>query len=377
MKVLLLTNIYPTRATPTGATFISSRLRAMADHGAEVFPVAIWTTWTKFARVVRAPLRRREDGHPVAPFYPATAPLGPGHALRRRLESRSGRRWLDDMTGEVLAQCPDGVEIVHAHGMFDLPAGLVAMSVADRLGVPYIVSMHGSDVNAVMPRRTQLYAHVLARAAATIYVSAALRDRAHAMTQAHPRAFVIPNGVDPAVFRTGARAESPTVLFVGNLEPVKGADRLPAIWRRIRAEVPTARLVVVGTGSLLARTRRSLNDPSVSFLGRLDPTGVAREMARAHVLVLPSRAEGWPTVIMEAYAAGTPVVGTAVGGIPEAVTDTDCLVPVTQDLETRFAQAVVPVLRRQEGSNARLVELAQPHTWTQVVDRELAIYRSL
>lgn len=377
MKVLLLTNIYPTRTTPTGATFISARLRAMADQGAEVFPVAIWTTWTPSARVVRAPLRRREDGHPVAPFHSVTAPLGPRHALRRQLDSGSGQRWLDDITDEVLARCPEGVDIVHAHGMYDLPAGLVAMNVAQRLGLPYVVSMHGSDVNAVMPRRAHLYAPVLAGAAATIYVSAALRDRAHDLTQAPTRAHVIPNGVEPAIFRPGVRAESPTVLFVGNLEPVKGVDRLPAIWHRIRAEVPSARLVVVGTGSLLARIRRRLDDPSVSFLGRLDPTEVAREMARAHVLVLPSRAEGWPTVIMEAYAAGTPVVGTTVGGIPEAVADTDCLVPITPDLETRFAQTVVRVLRRQDDSDARLVELAQSHTWTQVVARELAIYRSL
>nr|WP_306254576.1 glycosyltransferase [Ornithinimicrobium cryptoxanthini] len=373
---MLLTNIYPTRATPTGATFIRSRLRALADLETEIVPMAVWPTWTTAATVVRAPFRRAEEGPPVEPFLPVTAPLGPGQALRRRLESRAGRRWLDDITAQVLAHRAGPVDVVHAHGMYDLPAGLVAMRVADRLDVPYVVSMHGTDVNEVMPRRRQFYSQVLMGASATIYVSAALRDRSHSLTVTHPQAHVIPNGVDPATFTPGARATVPTVLYVGNLEPVKGVDRLPTVWTHVRAEIPSARLVVVGTGSLLARIRRGLDDQSVSFLGRLDPACVAREMARAHVLVLPSRGEGWPTVIMEAYATGTPVVATAVGGVAEAIVEPDHLVPDGPGLEERLAQAVVRVLRAAEGSRPELIEAARPHTWPQVAARELEVYRS-
>ena len=135
---------------------------------------------------------------------------------------------------------------------------------------------------------------MLAGACATCYVSAALRDRAHTLVPLHPRAHVIPNGVDLAVFRPGPRAAVPSVLYVGNLERVKGVDRLPAIWREVRAAEPTAQLTVVGAGSLGPSVRRDLADPSVRFLGRLDQAAVAREMTEAHVLVLPSRAEGGP-----------------------------------------------------------------------------------
>jgi glycosyltransferase involved in cell wall biosynthesis len=261
--------------------------------------------------------------------------------------------------------------------MYDLPAGLVARSIARRLGVPYVVSLHGTDVNSVLPRRVDLYADVLTGAAATIYVSAALRDRAQQLVGPHPHAQVIPNGVDPAVFRPGVRADLPTVLYVGNLEKVKGADRLPAIWREVRARMPEALLRVVGTGSLLTTVRRALDDPSVTFLGRLDQAEVAQEMGRAHVLVLPSRSEGWPTVIMEAYATGTPVVGTSVGGIPEAVVDPACLVAEGPALEERFAEAVVRVLGQPaRGPEDALRDVALDHTWDAVAAREIEVYRS-
>lgn len=376
MRVLLLSNIYPTRSTPTGATFIRSRIRALTGHGVEVVPVAVWPSWTAPARLLRAPFGRFRDDPPVEPFMSSTVPLGPWHAYRRRLDSRSGRRWLDDITDAVLGHVPGPVDVVHAHGMYDLPAGLVAEHAAQRLDLPFVVSMHGTDVNMVMPHRTALYSRVLSRASATTYVSTALRDRAHALVPPHPRAYVIPNGVDPSVFRPGPRATAPSVVYVGNLERVKGVDRLPAIWREVRAAEPSARLTVVGTGALRSSLRRSLDDPSVRFLGRMGQPGVAQEMARAHVLVLPSRAEGWPTVIMEAYASGTPVVGTAVGGIPEALVDTDCLVPVGPALERRFARAVVRVLRAGESSRAGLVAAARPYDWSRVVAREIEIYRS-
>ncbi|GGK71134.1 glycosyltransferase [Ornithinimicrobium pekingense] len=376
MKVLLLTNIYPPRSTPQGATFIRSRVRALEGHGVTVVPVAVWSSWTPAATALRTALRRRDDEAPAPPFLSATAPFGLEHALRRRLASRSARRWLERVTEAVLEHVPGGADVVHAHGMYDLPAGLVARSVAQRLGVPYAVTLHGTDVNLLMPRRAKLYAGVLREACATIYVSAALQRDAQGLAPDQRRAHVIPNGVDPSLFRPGTRAPEPSVLYAGNLETVKGADRLPAIWRAVRSAVPTARLVVAGSGSWLGKARQELDDPSVDLLGRVDQTEVARQMARAHVVILPSRAEGWPTVIMEAYASGTPVVATAVGGTPEAVVDADRLVPGGPGLETRFAQAVTDVLQEAEGPRLDLVELAGRHDWVQVAAQEIEVLRS-
>lgn len=375
MRVLLLTNIYPTSGVPNAATFIRSRVDALVAHGVEVLPVALRPTWTPTAQVLRRLAGRQVEDLPSEPFREATAPLGPAHARRRRLETLSGGRWLDAVTGSVLASVAGPVDLVHAHGMYDLPAGLVAQAVAGRLGVPYVVTMHGTDVNLLMPRRTGLYGRVLAGACATIYVSTALRDRAHSLVPPHPRAHVVPNGVDLSLFRPSTRAATPTVLYVGNLEHVKGVDRLPAMWRGVQDALPEARLTVVGSGSLEGALHRELTGPTVRFLGRLDQAEVARQMGQAHVLVLPSRAEGGPTVMMEAYAAGTPVVGTAVGGIPETVVDPWCVVPNASGVESALARAVVRVLRSEEDVRDRLVDVARPFSWRSVGARELEIYR--
>ncbi|WP_161965129.1 glycosyltransferase [Ornithinimicrobium cerasi] len=376
MRVLLLTNLYPTRGVPNGATFIRSRLHALHELGVEVVPVGIQPSWTRAALLLRSVSGREADEAPLDPFLTVTAPLGLRHARRRRLDAPSGRRWVADVAASVVDQVSGPVDVIHAHGMYDLPAGLVASRVATRLGVPYVVSMHGTDVNLLMPQRAALYGRVLAGACATSYVSTALRDHAHTFVPPHPRAHVIHNGVDLSAFRPGPRATAPTVLYVGNLERVKGVDRLPSVWREVRTAVPDAQLVVVGAGSLGPALRRELGGASVRFMGRLDQASVARLMARAHVLVLLSRAEGGPTVMMEAYAAGTPVVGTAVGGIPETVLDPECVVPDGPDLEHRLAGAVVRVLRSGDRSRDLLVEAARPFGWSRVAARELELYRS-
>jgi len=375
VRALLLTNIYPTRENPGGATFIRSRVRALTDLGVEVVPLAIWTTWTAPATVARA-LLRTADGTPAAGFPGLTAPLGVSQAVRRRLTGRSGSRWLEAVARAALDHAGPGVDVVHAHGMYDLPAGMVAQRVARELGRPYVVSLHGTDANEVLPRRAALYARVLAGAAATCYVSAALRDQAHRFVPAHPAAHVIPNGVDLSLFRPGPRRPAPTVLYVGNLERVKGVDRLPAVWAAVRQAEPDARLRIVGGGSLDARLRRALRDPSVRFVGRLDQSAVAREMAAASVLVLPSRSEGWPSVIMDSYATGTPVVATSVGGVPEAVVRPHHLVPADAAVEQGLAAAVVRTLREGESARAGLTEVAALHSWSRVAEQELALYRS-
>ncbi len=112
-----------------------------------------------------------------------------------------------------------------------------------------------------------------------------------------------------------------TVLFVGNLVPVKGIDRL----FRAMAELPQARLRIVGDGPLrrkLARLAVKLGiHDRVDFLGRKPPKEVADLMRAADVLCLPSRSEGMPNVVLEALACGAPVVATAVGEIPFLIRD--------------------------------------------------------
>jgi glycosyltransferase involved in cell wall biosynthesis len=129
---------------------------------------------------------------------------------------------------------------------------------------------------------------------------------------------------DLSAFTSGAPLEQPprpTVLFVGALERSKDIALLARAWPRVAAEVPEARLVVVGRGAQLDLVERLRDDfpDRIEHVSYLPPAGVAERLDGATCLVLPSRSEGLGRVILEAFARGRPVVATRVGGIPDLV----------------------------------------------------------
>ena len=412
VRILVVANSYPTVAAPSGAPYLTNRLVRLARRpGVTVRALALAPRYGPLT----AAARRR------AGLLPNEALALPENEAGRRYEAvvctwrptdviagRLGRIPMGLVARAAAAvlvgigRQPDGTagsarfDVVHAHGMYTLPAGAVAERVAAALEIPFVVSMHGSDVAEVMPRRAGAYREILGRAGATTYVSQALRDRAVALGAPADRAHVIPNGVDLAVFGPGepdaggsaARAVPggpPRVLFVGNLLSVKGADRLPEIMRALRARIPGATLDVAGDGPLRPLLEAEAA-AGVRCHGRLEPAQVAGLMRAASVLVVPSRAEGWGCVIGEAYACGTPVVGSDVGGIPEALGGFTAPVSVhhgeggdaggdagdDESVAEAFAARIAQVVSRPPDA-AALTRHVAGRDWDAVVDAELKV----
>jgi glycosyltransferase involved in cell wall biosynthesis len=171
------------------------------------------------------------------------------------------------------------------------------------------------------------------------------------------RLAVIPNGVDIDRYRgevdrgavrrrVGITADAPTIIVVAKLMEQKGhavlLDALPAI----RAQVPDVKVLFVGEGELRAdleeRIRSSGLDGVVRTLG--DRADVADLLAASEMFVLPSRWEGLPMALLEAMAAGRPVVASAVSGTREVVEDGVSGLLVPPGDPAALARAVVRVL---------------------------------
>jgi glycosyltransferase involved in cell wall biosynthesis len=228
---------------------------------------------------------------------------------------------------------PHRPSLIHAHFATD---GLLALPLAEALGVPLVTTLHGFDVSLTRGamlgsgrlswmRYALLGERLRARGALFVAVSDAVRGRALAEGFPAERTVTLYNGVDLARFSAPTAPEPGLVLHVGRLVPKKGTALLIEALRA----APDARLVVIGDGPLrgaLERQAATLGG-RVRFLGALPHEAVAEWMRRAWLLAAPSVAgpdgdsEGLPTVIVEAAAAGLPAIVSDHSGLPEAVID--------------------------------------------------------
>ena len=154
---------------------------------------------------------------------------------------------------------------------------------------------------------------------------------------------VFPAYVDLSAFLDRPPAllpERPVVLFVGVLERYKGVDVLAEAWREVSSRVDGAALRVVGDGPEAAIVERL----GVRWDRRLTSEAVARALDEASLLVLPSRSEGLPRIVIEAFCRGRAVVGARAGGIPDIVEDGVSGVLVPPEDPSALADALVRCL---------------------------------
>ncbi|MBA3884874.1 MAG: glycosyltransferase family 4 protein [Acidobacteria bacterium] len=233
-----------------------------------------------------------------------------------------------------------------------------------------VLSAHGSDVLRPKPWDAPLLPRILAGAAAVTTVS---RLTARRVIEDYPvdpaRVSIIPNGVDCDFWSNvrGVRLAQrpPTILAVGRLHPVKGHDVLLRAFALLAGAHPHARLVLVGDGgfrhTLEVLTAELGITGRVEFAGQLGPEAVRARMAAARCFVLPSRSEGLPLALLEAMAAGLPVVATRVGGVPEVVDESHARLVPTED-PPRMAAALQAALvdsTASEGLAARGLQRAR------------------
>jgi glycosyltransferase involved in cell wall biosynthesis len=251
---------------------------------------------------------------------------------------RPGLKILRAVRGHIAALAP---QLVHTHlGTSDWVGGLASRS----LGVPVISTLH----TAVWARDPELYLKRLVVrlcAARMVAVSAGARDAYAGHGWASRRQLVtIPNGIDvDALPGTGAQVRrefgwDETHFVVGMLSalrPEKAHDVAVEAVGLLRQELPSLRLLIVGSGpegERIRRLARPLGDVVAMAGARSD---VMSCMDAFDVCLHPSRADAFPTTLIEAMAASVPVLATRVGGIPEIVADgrTGVLIPAPPSAE--------------------------------------------
>jgi glycosyltransferase involved in cell wall biosynthesis len=236
--------------------------------------------------------------------------------------------------------------LIHAH--FG-PNGVLAIALARYWGVPLVVTFHGydatitgkQDINGFVHHRYRWqYKQLFTAATSLICVSEFVRDCL--LSQGFPKEKLVVHqiGVDIERFAPEpACKRSKAVLCVARLIPLKGIDHLISAMRVVQASHPSAALWIVGEGPMHESLQEAASGLNIHFLGRLSQSDVSALMRRARVCCLPSVAqpsgqtEGFGIVLIEAQAAGVPVVAFDHGGPREALRDgeTGFLAPFGDD----------------------------------------------
>jgi colanic acid/amylovoran biosynthesis glycosyltransferase len=336
MRIGYLTGEYP-RATDT---FIQREVAALREAGLEVQTFSVRRTGDEH---IVGPEQRQERDRtvyllPIQLWGLAIAHLTLCFAQPRRYFSALGLAWQTRQLGlkgsfyqlfyfleaGQLAREMQRRQIEHLHNHFGDSSCTVAMLASALGNIPFSFTLHGPAI-FFEPYRWRLD-EKLKRAQFVACISYFCRSQAllHLPAQDWPKIHIVHCGVDPQLFqpvqhdRPGQR-----LLYTGRLAAAKGLPVLLDSLALLKQSHPDVELLIVGDGgdrpSLEAQVQSLGLSAQVKFLGYQSQAQVRDWMQMTDVFVLPSFAEGVPVSLMEAMAAGVPVVTTRIAGISELV----------------------------------------------------------
>jgi teichuronic acid biosynthesis glycosyltransferase TuaC len=389
MKVLVFTSLYPNNIWPNHAVFIRERMTQVARLDAcevkVVAPVVYFPSINVNWRWSFSQVARREVGNGIEVYHPRYFLIPKvGMALYGWI------MFLSVLPIVRKIQRDFDFDLIDAHYVY--PDGFAAVQLGRFFTKPVVVSARGSDINLyrTFPLIRRLLRYVLRKADGVVAVSQALKEAMVQLGTPEQKICHIPNGVDPRKFYPLPREQSRrelglanrrTILSVGNLTPNKGFDLLIKAFKILadKFNEREVQLVIVGEGPFRNEIKKMIAalklDGRIHLVGTVPHDKLHVWYSAADVFCLASSREGWPNVILESLACGTPVVATPAGGIPE-ILSSDTIGLLTERDERKMAAAIFTALNKNWTSE-ELVEYARNHSWERAASAVLGIFQSV
>lgn len=378
MRVLTFTSLFPSRVKPLHGLFIYQRMshfaRRQGNTVVAIAPVPYFPSWLRWsARQALSIIPGREQIGDIATYHPRY-PLIPKISMPLH-------GWLMFLGSVRLARRLHhryNFDFIDSHYVY--PDGFAALLIGSILRLPVMVSARGTDINLFPSFRLirPLIRSTLRRAAGAVAVSDSLRDAMVRLGMAADAVQVIGNGVDPERFfpeprsvarqRLGLPQDAHIVVSVGGLVEAKGHHHLISAVSSLASRCPDLKTYLIGEGPSRARLQamiRSLGaQDRVTLVGSCTNQELRFWYSAADLSVLTSSREGWPNVILESMACGTPVLATAVGAVSEIIASSDLGVIVDQQMES-IAGGLLTAFERSWDRDL-IAGYARRRTWDQV-----------
>ena len=402
MRITILTNEYPPNVYGGAGVHVEYLTRELARADASAHEVQVLCFGDQ--DLIEGNLRVRGIG-----AAPTTGALDPRH-----------EKFFDTMSRDLaMAAAVSGADVVHCHTWYSHLAGCLAKQLT---GARLVLTTHSLEPHRpwkVEQLGTAYYASrwieetAYRNADGVVAVSKAMKADVESLYGVSPsRTRVIHNGIDideyrpapnPDVLRKhGIATDVPFVLFVGRITRQKGIIHLVNALRQLDdgtqvvlcAGAPDTPEIAREMNQAVDEARSQSSVPIVWIQEMLPRSEVINLYSEAAVFVCPSVYEPFGIINLEAMACETPVVASAVGGIPEVVVpeETGLLVPITLESNgtepadtARFEQSLADSinrlmrdasLRRRMGQNARR-RVEDEFSWTRIAERTLEFYREL
>ncbi len=281
-------------------------------------------------------------------------------------------------------------DILHAHMVY--PTGFSALFWGKKRGVSVVITSHGIDVigraqdgyGFLLDRHLAKKVSECLRSATTLtIVSTHLKDHLLSLGAAADTIHTIPNGINTDRFRsTGENYDSPYILAMGCLHRIKGFDILLKAQQMARKKIPGINLKIAGEGPdremLIEKSLRMGMGGNVAFLSFITGEEKIRCFSGCRFVVCPSRYESFGMVVLEAMAAGKPVLAFDVGGISELVRHGENGLLVPPENVDSLCESMIKLWSREiRFSKIRLTETARAYDWKTITDKYLSLYQSL
>jgi teichuronic acid biosynthesis glycosyltransferase TuaC len=386
VQILTFTTLYPNAAQPQHGIFVETRLRRLVESGMVAARVVAPCPWfpfaaprfgryAEFARIPKTELRHGlAIEHPRYPLPPkigmSAAPLLLFGALLAPLRGaiRAGRDF----------------DLIDAHYFY--PDGVAAVLLGKALGKPVVVTARGDDLDLfprfAVPRRWIRWAAL--RAAGLVTVSSGLKRRLVALGVSGRRVAVLRNGVDLSCFRPIDREASRRALGVSGSVLLAVANLVPKkrhfLMIEAVARLPGVTLVIVGDGPERHNIERLAHDRGVAarvhVLGRLPQERLPETYSAADLLLLPSEREGWPNVLLESMACGTPVLVSNIDGFEEIVAAPEAGRILPETTLRTLANNIEDLLLRPP-DRAATRRYAERFDWEPTTQGQIALFREI
>ncbi len=279
-------------------------------------------------------------------------------------------------------------DVLHCHSAY--PHGYVSATFSRMTGVPVVITPHGpTDIMRKErirshPKLEQRLRKGLQEAAGITAISRNIFEEIVSVGGfTEEKVHIVPNGVNLSDFKDvdPIKSETPYILAMGRMVAQKGFDQLLATFAEIADQVPDLQLFMAGEGiHRLEYEQLALQlgmENRVKFLGLVQGSQKISILKGARFFICPSRFEPFGIVVLEALAAGIPVVANRVGGIPDIIETNVHGLLVDADSKEELGKAIVDLYkspRACEEMGANALDRALEFDWLNVTQRYLEVY---